>query len=153
MNNLYLRRLDENVEEQPLIIIFHRGCVGSCVCEQRGGHRSTDTMERTCTECSNKGDEDWKQAIVQAVDQSSSGRKKYNVGLRTMDKDSARKRSIIKITNQDQLCCARTIVTMRAWCHRNDPNTWDHMPWNTWLMELYQDCRRVENQACMGPRS
>ena len=62
-----------------------------------------------------------------------SGRKRYNVGLRAMEKDSKRKKSIIQIKNKDQLCCARAIVTMRAWCHRNDPNTWDHMPWNTWL--------------------
>ena len=53
-----------------------------------------------------------------------SGRKKYNVGLRAFEKDSQRKRSIIQIKNKDQLCCARAIVTMRAWCHRNDRNTW-----------------------------
>ena len=30
-------------------------------------------------------------------------------------------------------CVVEDIVAMRAWCHRNDPNTWEHMPWNTWL--------------------
>ena len=58
-----------------------------------------------------------------------SGRKKYNVGLRAFDVDSKRKKSIIPIKNKDQLCCARAIVTMRAWCHRNDPG---HMPRNNW---------------------
>ena len=58
-----------------------------------------------------------------------SGRKKYNVGLRAFDVDSKRKRSIIRIKNRDELCCARAIVTMRAWCHRNDPG---HMPKNNW---------------------
>ena len=58
-----------------------------------------------------------------------SGRKKYNVGLRAFEKDSQRKKSIIPIHNQDNLCCARAIVTMRAHCHRNDPG---HMPWNDW---------------------
>ena len=58
-----------------------------------------------------------------------SGRKKYNVGLRAFEKDSQRKRSIIRIENQDNLCCARAIVTMRAWCHRNDPG---HMPRSDW---------------------
>ena len=60
-----------------------------------------------------------------------SGRKKYNVGERAMEKDSQRKRSIIRINNKDELCCARAIVTMRAHCHRNDPG---HMPWNNWTM-------------------
>ena len=55
--------------------------------------------------------------------------RKWNVGLRAFDVDSKQKRSIIRITNQDNLCCARAIVTMRAWCHRNDPG---HMPKNNW---------------------
>ena len=58
-----------------------------------------------------------------------SGRKKYNVGLRAFDVDSKRKHSIIPIHNKDQLCCARAIVTMKAWCHRNDPG---HMPRNNY---------------------
>ena len=67
-----------------------------------------------------------------------SGRKKYNVGLRAMENDSKRKKSIIRIQNKDELCCARAIVTMRAWCHRNDPG---HMPWNEWRT-LLQGCKR-----------
>ena len=59
-----------------------------------------------------------------------SGRKKRNVGLRAFEKDSARKKSIIRIHNQDNLCCARAIVTMKAHCHRNDPG---HMPRNNWV--------------------
>ena len=55
--------------------------------------------------------------------------RKWNVGERAWQKDSARKKSIIQIKNQDELCCARAIVTMRAHCHRNDPG---HMPWNEW---------------------
>ena len=55
--------------------------------------------------------------------------RKYNVGERAWKKDSERKKSIIPIKNQDELCCARAIVTMRAHCHRNDPG---HMPWNEW---------------------
>ena len=57
--------------------------------------------------------------------------KKYNVGLRAMDKDSKRKNSIIPIENQDDLCCARAIVTMRAWCHRNDRHHMARSDWNT----------------------
>ena len=55
--------------------------------------------------------------------------RKYNVGLRAMEKDSKRKQSIIQIKNRDNLCCARAIVTMRAHCHRNDPG---HIPKNEW---------------------
>ena len=83
------------------------------------------------------------------------------------------KKSIIPIHNQDNLCCARAIVTMRAWYHRNDRH---HMPKNEWktlsqgrplqgimARQLHRDAgvpegpcglpelnRRVENQACMG---
>ena len=60
-----------------------------------------------------------------------SGRaRKKQVGFRAWETDSKRKRSIIRISNQDQLCCARAIVTMKAYCHRNDPGV---MPKNTWV--------------------
>ena len=59
-----------------------------------------------------------------------SGRKKRNVGLRAFEKDSARKRSIIQIKNKDELCCARAIVTMKAWCHRNDRHHMARSDWN-----------------------
>ena len=55
--------------------------------------------------------------------------RKLNVCLRAMEKDSKRKQSIIPIHNQDELCCARAIVTMRAHCHRNDPG---HMARSDW---------------------
>ena len=56
--------------------------------------------------------------------------RKWNVGLRAFDKDSNRKQSIIQIKNRDNLCCARAIVTMRAWCHRNDPGCMPRSDWN-----------------------
>ena len=59
---------------------------------------------------------------------SGRGRKRQ-VGFRPWPVDSKFKRSIIKINNQDHLCCARAIVTTRAWLHRNDPG---HMPKNNW---------------------
>ena len=50
---------------------------------------------------SSEDDEDWEQAIVQAVDQSGSGRgRKRNVGLRTMDEDSRRKRASFPSTTK-----------------------------------------------------
>ena len=57
--------------------------------------------------------------------------RKWNVGERAMEKDSKRKQSIIPIHNQDELCCARAIVTMRAWCHRNDRHHMARSDWDT----------------------
>ena len=54
---------------------------------------------------------------------------RLTVGRRASEKDSREKQSIIQIKNSDNLCCARAIVTMRAWCHRNDPG---HMGRNNW---------------------
>ena len=68
--------------------------------------------------------------VVVRMPTPGSGRgRKRNVGLRAMEEDSARKKSIIRINNKDELCCARAIVTMRAHCHRNDRG---HMPRNNW---------------------
>ena len=72
-----------------------------------------------------------------------SGRRKHNVGEHAWQKDSERKKSIIQIKNQDALCCARAIVTMKAWCHRNDPG---HMPWNEWTT-LQKGRPRQEKRA------
>ena len=48
------------------------------------------------------------------------GRQKNNPGQRCLDKENKRKKCIITIENNDELCCARAIVTMRAHCHRNE---------------------------------
>ena len=61
---------------------------------------------------------------------SGRGRKR-EVGFRPWPVDSKNKYNIIRITNQDQLCCARAIVTTKAWLHRNDPGV---MPMNNWTM-------------------
>ena len=46
--------------------------------------------------------------------------KKYNPGRMCLDRENKKKRCIITINNIDQLCCARAIVTMRAYCHRQE---------------------------------
>ena len=56
--------------------------------------------------------------------------RKYNVGERAWERDSKRKYTIIHKKNQDQLCCARAIVTTKAWLHRNDPGV---TPMNDWV--------------------
>ena len=48
------------------------------------------------------------------------GRKKNNPGQRCLDRENKKKKCIIPINNQDDLCCARAIVTMRAHCHKNN---------------------------------
>ena len=47
-------------------------------------------------------------------------RKKHNPGRLCLDRENKKKRCIIAINNNDQLCCARAIVTMRAHCHKQD---------------------------------
>ena len=79
-------------------------------------------MERTIDdEAYFSGDEEWEQVLVQSVDQAEQ--------QAAWEKESKRKHSVISIKHQDELCCARAIVTTRAWLHRNDPGV---MPWNEW---------------------
>ena len=56
--------------------------------------------------------------------------KKYNPGRRCLEKVLKKKQSIITIKNQDDLCCARAIVTMWAWCHK-DRDGESRALWNT----------------------
>ena len=93
------------------------------------------SVDQTGDEDYFSGDEDWEQAMVQSLDQTEQ--------QAAWEKESARKQSIIQIKNQDELCCARAIVTMRAYCHRNDPG---HMPWNEWRT-LLQGRPRQETRA------
>ena len=60
-----------------------------------------------------------------------SGKKNRNVGLRCLDKDNKRKKCVISINNDDELCCARSIVTMIAHAHKDDSN------------DAYQDYRNI----------
>ena len=50
-----------------------------------------------------------------------SGRgKNRNPGQQCLDRVNKKKKCIISIKNDDQLCCARAIVTMKAHCHKNE---------------------------------
>ena len=55
--------------------------------------------------------------------------KKNNPGRRCLDRENKKKRCIVTINNRDDLCCARTIVTMRAHCHKDD-GTDGHRQWD-----------------------
>ena len=63
------------------------------------------------------------------------GRKNMNVCERSLAKDNHRKQSIIPVKNVDNLCCARAIVTMKAWLHRNERPRFDSdsHPRRDWL--------------------
>lgn len=45
---------------------------------------------------------------------------KQKPGREAIEKFLARKQTVIQIKNDDELCCARAIVTMQAWCHKDD---------------------------------
>ena len=69
--------------------------------------------------------------VVIRMPRPGSGKgKRLQVGRRSMDRDNKLKRCLIPIKNHDDLCCARAIVTMRAWCHRNDPGPMGANNWS-----------------------
>ena len=61
---------------------------------------------------------------------SGRGRKR-TPERRCLDGENKKKRYIITINNRDALCCARAIVTMRAYCHKDDGTDgfcqWDNL--------------------------
>ena len=54
--------------------------------------------------------------------QRGSGKKCRNPGLRCIDNENKKKRCIIPIKNNDNLCCPRAIATMIAYCRREESN-------------------------------
>ena len=61
------------------------------------------------------------QVVFVALPGPASGhRKKHNPGRMCLDRENKKKRCIVTIKNTDQLCCARAIVTMRSYCHKNE---------------------------------
>jgi len=65
---------------------------------------------------------------VVAMPRAGSKPRKHNVGRKCLSNDLKKKRCLIPISNKDELCCARAIVTMRAHCHKDDDAmTWTNM--------------------------
>ena len=58
--------------------------------------------------------------FVSMPDPGTGHRKNKNPGRMCLDRENKKKRCIITINNNDELCCARAIVTMRAHCHKED---------------------------------
>ena len=59
--------------------------------------------------------------VIVAMPGRGSGRgKNRKVGQQCLDRVNKKKKCIIPINNTDDLCCARAIITMRAYCHRQE---------------------------------
>ena len=59
--------------------------------------------------------------VIVAMPGRGSGRgKNRKVGQQCLDRVNKKKKCIIPIKNDDQLCCARAIITMKAHCHRQE---------------------------------
>ena len=50
----------------------------------------------------------------------SGHRKKHNPGRMCLEKENKKKKCIVTIKNNDELCCARAIITMKAHCHKEE---------------------------------
>ena len=59
--------------------------------------------------------------VIVAMPGRGSGRgKNRKVGQQCLERVNKKKKCIIPIKNDDQLCCARAIITMKAHCHRQE---------------------------------
>ena len=58
--------------------------------------------------------------FVSMPDPGTGHRKKHNPGRMCIERENKKKRCIVTVKNTDELCCARAIITMRAYCHRQE---------------------------------
>ena len=70
--------------------------------------------------------------FVSVPGRGTGGRgEKNNPGRQCLDRENKKKQFIITIKNRDDLCCARVILTMRAYCHKDDGadgfRQWDNL--------------------------
>ena len=73
----------------------------------------------------------------------SGHRKKHNPGRRCLDRENKKKQCIITIKNMDRLCCARAIVTMRAYCHK-DQGVGEFRQWDNFKREYLVQQRQAQ---------
>ena len=76
--------------------------------------------------------------------------KKRNVGRKCMDNENKKKRCIIAIQNDDDLCCGRAIVTMREHCNKDDSNDAFHNFHNMRRGRVIQEHAAIELHRLAG---
>ena len=85
--------------------------------------------------------------------QRGRGKKYRNPGQRCLDNENKKKRCIIPIRNEDELCCPRAIATMIAHCRREESNDasfhWRYMKEGKAVQE--QAARELCQQAGVDP--
>ena len=81
-------------------------------------------------------------------------RKSLNVGTKCLDNVNKRKKCIIPINNDDDLCCARAIVTMRSHCHKHDGpdgvNSWNNLRHGLPLQKTQAEALHREAMVPLG---
>ena len=85
-----------------------------------------------------------------------SGRgQKRNPGRRCLDRENNKKQCIITIKNRDALCCARAIVTMRAYCHKDQGvdgfRQWDNLKRELPVQQLQAQELHRQARVTEGP--
>ena len=56
--------------------------------------------------------------LIHAPATVSSNGNEYKLGHKTVEKLLESTQTVVRINKEDDLCCARAIVTMQAWCHQ-----------------------------------
>ena len=91
--------------------------------------------------------------VMVKTPQRGSGKKYRNPGQRCIDNENKKKRCIIPIRNDDELCCPRAIATMIAHCRREESNDasfhWRYMKEGKAVQE--QAARELCQQAGVKP--
>lgn len=76
--------------------------------------------------------------------------KKRDVGRKCMDNENKKKRCIIAIQNDDDLCCGRAIVTMREHCNKDGSNDAFHNFHNMRRGRVIQEHAAIELHRLAG---
>ena len=93
------------------------------------------------------------EVVFVKTPQRGRGKKNRNPGQRCLDNENKRKRCIIPIRNNDELCCPRAIATMIAHAHKDDSNDasfhWRYMKEGKAVQE--KAARELWKQAGVDP--
>ena len=85
----------------------------------------------------------------------SSNGNKYKPGRKAVEKLLESKQTVVRINNEDDLCCARAIVTMQAWCHKADNvngfRNYDNLRRGRPLQTRLAEALHMQASVPMGP--